>query len=132
MLLAKKGRKYPKIKVLVVHPTKEIRDRVESYISETFGCKVTTTTNYDRALTKLQDAAVAGGPAAKFHIVVTAYDIAAPSTGQHNQGPALVQAIRSNPLIQKISVILETAGNKVKDIDADAFFPSLEKMEGLA
>jgi CheY-like chemotaxis protein len=127
-----KEKKRSKIKVLVVHPTKSVRDRVAAYMKAKFNCKVTTTTNYDRAVKKLEKAAQTGGPAASFHIVVTGYDISSPQLSLHNQGVALVEAIRNNPLTKNISIILEKAHHqlKVNEVDADFFVPSLEKLEG--
>lgn len=127
-MISQKGKKYPKIKVLLVHPSKKVRDESAKTIETTFGCKVTTTTNFDRALNKLEKAASTGGPASSFHIVVSAYDISSPRSGKSKQGPQLVKAIRGNPEIKDISIILETANNNVKDIDANAFIPTMEEV----
>lgn len=125
----KNNKKYPRIKVLVVHPSKWVRDRMANYIKQNFGCKVTTTTNYDRAISKIEKAAHTGGPASSFHVVVSAYDISSPCSGKNKQGPKLVEWIKNNPLTQKISVILEKENADVKDVQADAFVPSLDHME---
>ena len=131
-MLAKIGSKFPRIKVLVVHPSKHIRDRIAEFIEKTFACKVTTTTNIQRAINKLEYAANNGGPNAKFYVVISAYDIADPDTGLGDQGPVLVDYIRKNPLLSNIQIILEEAGHRVTEIAANAFVPTLDKMEHLA
>lgn len=128
--LAPKGKKYPKIKVLVVHPSKQARVRIERFVKQQFGCKVQSTTNFDRALNKLIKTAESSGPAGRFHMVVCAHDITSGGPQMlHEQGPALADVIKSHPLLNKIAVILEVGKKKLKGCKADIQVTDLNKLE---